>query len=134
MIKDVTRGSFVSSWPIQKMHYCVLTMLKVPFQENVNKNHGKKDRAAFFFFFFLFPPQICECNESVMGLVQSLLKSGSILQVIIVGCISGPGKLCFLAIGRRANPLKISLYLIQVRNREIFFHMSEKTGFGTLNA
>lgn len=69
-----------------------------------------------------------------MGLVQGLSKAGSILQMVIVVCISGPGKLCFLAVGRRANPLKISLCLIQVRNWEGFFHMSEKTGFGTLNA
>lgn len=119
------------------MHYCILVMLKVPFQENVNKNHGKKDRAAFFFPFFFFPfflAQICECNKSMMGLVQGLLKSGSVSQTVTVGCTSGPGELCFLAAARRASPPKISLHLIQMRNwKGFFFHTSEKTVFGTLN-
>lgn len=69
-----------------------------------------------------------------MGLIQALLKSGSILQMIIVSSISGPGIQYFLPVGSRAIPLKISLYLIQVRNCKIFFHTSKLTEFGTLNA
>jgi len=47
MVKDVTRGSFLSSWPFKKIHYSMLVMLKVPFQEKVNKNMEYKIQLPF---------------------------------------------------------------------------------------
>lgn len=72
-----------------------------------------------------------------MGFVQGFLELGSIYKMVIVGCVFGPGELCFMAEWQNEEELTLwrgSISLIWVGNWEGFLLINEKTGFDTLGA